>query len=173
MRALILITILAAASGCYYTDANTRLTLSEDISVSVLDPEAGATYETSTDDEPLDIMRRGWAHVAFVVPVDGTDHTYIGRTDAPCTDSTARQRREFPTPTSAIELGGDSARIQRHESFEAPFWAAWDGLLLLPRVIGWHWYNGGEGVSPDISYDRYPDHTLTDTERALWLGVGP
>ena len=169
MRALILIPVLALLTGCYSQD-NLRLTVAKTVALSAIDPSAEESYLDSPTGEPLNLKRTNWETYTFLVPVDGTDHHYIGRMDRPCTDKTARQRDELPTVESAVELGGDSGQTQAYEALEAPFWAAGDALLLIPRLIGWEIANRRAAVSPDISYQRYPTGSLTPEQRRLWLG---
>ena len=169
MRRTLLLLSVIALTGCY-TDGNSRQTLGDDVGLSIIDPEAEVTYLDLPPSPPLNVMRTGWERTEFLVPVDGTDHVYLGRTDLPCTDQTARQRREYPTPESATDTDGDSIKTQRREAIEAPFWAAWDCLLLLPRLIGWQAANQSRAVSPDVNYARYPSDEITPVERALWLG---
>ncbi len=96
--------------------------------------------------------RSNWDRTVVAVPVDGTAHhpTYVQRLIV--TDSTARQRQEYPTAESALELTQGSGETQ---AWEAPLQSvqAFRDLLLGPfRLIGqppWRvrW-------SPDESYAR-------------------
>jgi hypothetical protein len=170
-RLLMLAGVLPILGGCI-VDGNLRTTLSDNVGLTVMDPGVQETY-LDIPASPLDVHRSNWKPVTLLVPVDGTDHTYLGRTDLPCTVATARQRGEFPTGESAIDLDGDTGDVQAYEAVEAPFWAAGDAILLVPRLVGWIMANKVDAVSPDINYERYPTPELTDEERAIWLGESP
>jgi len=171
-RKLVSLLVLVPLAGCY-TPNNTRLTLADDVGLTVFDPEAGSTYtDIPTIPNRLDVYRRNWRPLAFYVPVDGTEHYYLARTDSTCTDSTERQRGEFPTAIGATRVGGGerSDRAQAYEGVEAPFWAAWDAVAMIPRLVGWSIANQWRAVSPDVDYVRYPVRPLHPSERRIWLG---
>lgn len=172
IRTLVCLLVLAPLAGCY-TPNNSRMTLADTIGLTVFDPDAASTYtDIPTIPDRLDVYRRNWRPLPFYVPVDGTDHFYLARTDSTCTDSTPRQKGQFPTALSAVDVDGDarSDRTQAYEAVEAPFWAAWDALLMAPRLIGWSIANGERAVSPDVDYIRYPTKPLHPSERRIWLG---
>jgi hypothetical protein len=169
-RSAILLPLLAGilTGGCI-GDSNNRITLSDSVGVTSLDPSVEETY-LDIPTKPLEIYRSNWDTVTFLLPVDGTDHTYLGRTDMPCTEATARQRGEYPTPLSALDLDGDTGDVQAYEMVESHFWAAGDAILLVPRLIGWTLADRLDAVSPDRNYERRPVSKLTDMEREVWLG---
>lgn len=170
--ALAMLLILPLLGGCF-KERNTRPYLSQDIGLTTLEPETAlASADVPSRRGSLDLYRRNWPTQTFLVPVDGTDHLYLGRTDSTCTTSTARQRREYPTGETALELDGGSGGRQVFEAVEAPFWAAGDAILLLPRYVYWIVVNRAAAVSPDIDYVRYPTWPLDTNSRAIWLGEG-
>src|SRR5690606_11428909 len=99
------------------------------------------------------IIRSDWEPTVIFVPVDGTAHfpTYAERLHL--TSATTRQRREYPTPTSALELTEGSGNDQAMEALGNVGLSVLDVVLLLPRLVvepAWHvrW-------SPDVAYARY------------------
>jgi hypothetical protein len=81
------------------------------------------------------LNRAHWEPVPVVVPVDGVDGLPTYSRHHAFTDATARQRGEFPTPISALELGGDSLEARRDEALFAPLDSFAQALLVLPRFF--------------------------------------
>lgn len=99
------------------------------------------------------IDRADWNERAYLVMQDGTRHHPRLTTGGPrYTDAIPRQRGEYPTAMSALDLSADHG-AQFWEAVAAPFWAATDVVLFIPRAI----LNGGPGAvvaSPDRVYER-------------------
>jgi hypothetical protein len=100
------------------------------------------------------LSRDNWAPVAFSVPVSGVEHKPIYTDDKPQrTDSTARQRGEFPTQASAAQNSDDaSLGDQAAEAALAPVRAGWDILWMVPKMIATP--PGRTVSSPRVAYER-------------------
>lgn len=80
--------------------------------------------------------RSHWKVRAVVMPVDGTSHRPTYATGPAYTHSTARQRGEFPTIETALELGDRESRWSEvFEGLAWPFWAGADVALAPARMI--------------------------------------
>jgi hypothetical protein len=89
------------------------------------------------DDPPslTSLDRSGWRPVAVVVPVDGVASRRTYAYEQLLTVSTARQRGDFPTEISALELSGGTRQVQALEGLANPLTALVDGLVMVPRMI--------------------------------------
>lgn len=81
------------------------------------------------------LSRASWEPVAFVVPVDGIDGYPTYSRQHLFADATARQRGEFPTPISSLELAGDSLDDRRDEALFAPLDSFAQAMLIVPRLF--------------------------------------
>jgi len=114
--------------------------------------EPQARTPRSSEPTLAGLDRSNWERTTLMVPVDGTAHrpTYVQRIIG--TNSSARQRREYPTAESALEMTQGSGHDQ---SIEAPLQhaqAAYDLVLGLPRMFLQLPYR--TRWSPDESYER-------------------
>jgi len=156
--------ILAAAgasallAGC--VDSNSRATVGESIVLPAMQPSAPIPDEYPQDGSSLTgLDRSNWTAMTFLVPVDGTHHRPTYADAFFIADVTRRQRGEYPTLESALDLDGskygDCASQQRFaEGFLVPARAMLDAVAMPVRLVGepqtW------EYVSPKISYERQP-----------------
>lgn len=104
--------------------------------------------------------RENWASMEFLVPVAGVEHKPLYMGDKPRrTDSTARQRGEYPTQASATEgSDGRSTVRQTYEALWAPLRATWDMVMFVPRMfVAPPWRTVS---SPRDGYARGPHQTL-------------
>ncbi len=86
-------------------------------------------------DEPslTSIDRSGWDEKPVLAPVDNR-YLFPGVSLRPdYSEALARQRGDYPTVDSAVELSGPESAAHA-EMWAGPIWAAWD-LVLLPRVF--------------------------------------
>ncbi len=81
------------------------------------------------------LNRGAWEPVPFVVPVDGIDALPTYSRHTRFTASTARQRGDYPTPISALELSGDSLVDRRDEALFAPIDSFAQALFIVPRFF--------------------------------------
>lgn len=142
---------LLALSGCA-KPANDRLRLGACEVLPAFQTNAHALPPAGPSVTGLD--RSGWAPIAYVVPVHGTAHQ---PTYAPShfeLDTLPRQRGEFPTVESALDLGEPDLGQEASLTFRNQLWALFDTFLIVPRFVlrppcATDW-------SPDTTYDRVP-----------------
>jgi hypothetical protein len=132
---------LAATLGACSSPANDRNALGSEHAGTRVRLEATAdvprTEHPATPDAPslsavAPLARGHWGVTTITVPSDGV-HAYrtysrwVSRTD-----ESARQRGEFPTPTTALDLTADrSGRLR--EMAVGPGWALIEGAAMIPR----------------------------------------
>ncbi|MBL8962644.1 MAG: hypothetical protein KF787_06440 [Phycisphaeraceae bacterium] len=122
---------LLPLAGC--VSDNDRLTIGQEVKLEVFstgpDDTAPVAQGGSLVPEenvwtvgrtPQSIDRSGWERTEFVVPVDGTGHRPTYTAWVMLKNSTARQRGDFPTAESALELTGGFTDEQFTESWTAP-----------------------------------------------------
>ena len=151
--------LAAALSGCASPE-NDRMTLGQSVRLETFSPaapppqsEADAAAAQVATRSITGMSRSNWAMTPILVPVDGVYHrqTYAKRLSG--TDSTRRQRREFPTANSALELTEGSEEDQQGEAVVNVLLAASDVILLIPRaLVDWPLK---QRISPDEAYERY------------------
>jgi hypothetical protein len=152
IRACMLAAVLTFA-GCVSPD-NDRITIGHELRTGSFQtaalPEPVAQVQTPS---VTGIDRSNWARTDFSIPVDGTVHhpTYAKRVIV--ADRTARQRGQYPTASTALELWGGSADEQEWEALLNQLRSLGD-LVLLPLnvILQRPWVRR---MSPDIAYERY------------------
>lgn len=153
----VLVPVLAAVlSGCVMP-ANDRFAIGEGLEVEAIGPRSTPVPPTAASQVAspslTGISRDNWAPLEYRVPVDGTVHTRIYAKRTFWADKTARQRGEYPTALSALEMINGSEDQQGLEALNNQFRAVTDLVLLLPRMAIWlPWV---EKRSPDDAYRRY------------------
>lgn len=113
------------------------------VRLAALEGDANARSETPADrvDPPslaaggAGLDRSAWPLLTLDVPYDTTGGTSRYTRDYRYTETTARQRGEYPTPLSALELDGDTIEAQRDEAIVNPLMHLTQAALLLPRMI--------------------------------------
>jgi len=134
-RRLTLAGLLPAAlclAGCMHAE-NDRLRLGACETLPVFQTQPHALPPAGTSVSGLD--RSEWAPVAFVVPVHGTAHQPTYAPSAFELADLPRQRGEFPTPESALDLGEPSLGTEVVQAARTHGLAALDALLLVPRLL--------------------------------------
>ncbi len=99
---------------------------------------AGTRSETPRRDDAPSISglsRASWGRQSIVVPVEGTYALRRYARSYQMTDTTARQRGDFPTPLSSLEVTGDTRDEQAVEILAAGPYAFYEGLVLIPRLF--------------------------------------
>lgn len=94
--------------------------------------EAVHAVRDATSAASLD--RTHWGRLVVEAPVDGVSASPTYTRSFSRTQVTARQRGEFPTPVSALELSGD-AQGQREEAWLGAPRALGGAVLLIPRLF--------------------------------------
>ncbi|MDX2146840.1 MAG: hypothetical protein SFZ23_04900 [Planctomycetota bacterium] len=166
---------LLSLPGC--VKENHRLSIGRDeVHLEALEPEAAqATMPlelSQTPSEPLSIAPRGlerreWTGLAVNVPQDLTRHrpTYARRFFR-LPQETARQRGEYPTPETALELEGEREGERMLDALVfQPLNVAGDTILLVPRMV---WFapwkeRGSVRESPRWGYERWVEEENPET----------
>jgi hypothetical protein len=154
------VVVLAAAflSGCI-AEQNDRMTIGRSLQLETFyppaaaEPPAGVPVLAEQPPSLTGIIRSEWEPTVIFVPVDGTAHHPTYAEYLRLADATTRQRREYPTPTSALELTEGSEQDQAWEAVGNIGLTLLDLIVLVPRLVvepAWRvrW-------SPDVAYARY------------------
>ncbi len=99
---------------------------------------AGARDETPrSDDAPslAGLTRASWARQTVSVPVEGTYAFRRYSRNYQITETTSRQRGDFPTPLSTLELTGETQNDQLLETLVSGPYAFYEGVTLVPRFF--------------------------------------
>jgi hypothetical protein len=134
-------------SGC--VSQNERVTIGDNLpieAISQASPTAMNAGEMPATPGPMDqapsitgIDRSSWTPMTYVVPVDGVGHQPIYRSDHKILLATARQRLEFPTAETCLELDGRPDRPVLGEEFSEavsqPVIALGEAVLIVPRLV--------------------------------------
>jgi hypothetical protein len=160
VNTLLPVALLSAAllTGCI-AEQNDRMTLGRSVQLEGFFPPAATEPPEGVPvlaDQPptlTSIIRSDWEPTVIFVPVDGTAHHPTYAEHLRLANSSTRQRREYPTPTSALELTEGSEQDQAWEAAGNFGLTVLDLVLLLPRLIvepAWRvrW-------SPDVAHARY------------------
>lgn len=128
----------AAVSGCVSPD-NDRITIGRSLRLEAFTPSpiVDAPVRPSQVQVPslTGVDRSNWESTLILVPVDGVAHRPTYSKQVLVTDKTRRQRREYPTYLSALDLYGGSQTQQELEAVYNQLIAASDYVLLLPRTL--------------------------------------
>jgi len=165
----------AMMTGC--VDSNSRTTIGETVVLPAMVPSPPIPEAYQQDGPSLTgLDRSNWEAVTFLVPVDGTHHRPSYADPFFLTDVTRRQRGEYPSLESSLDLDGalygDKASCQRfEEGFLVPGRALVDAVSIPVRLIGepqtW------EYVSPKVNYQREPVNRLLFLPPSLRKSEGP
>lgn len=102
----------------------------------------------------IGLSRAHWQQTVVSVPVDGLASKPTFASKHLMTNTTARQRGQYPTDMTALELDGDTGWTQVGETVLSPFSAAWDGTRMIFYDL-WAAPVWEEGVYPlRPPYDR-------------------
>lgn len=114
--------------------------------------------ETSPLSDPS-LAQRPWPEMTLLVPNDGVRNRPVYRTQYLFLNQNRRQRGEFPTPESALDLETGAYGEHLLDAFVIhDAGSVVDGGILLPRLFLYPpWTRRG---SPRITYDRAPDPSL-------------
>jgi hypothetical protein len=99
--------------------------------------------------------RSNWTEKTILVPVDGVGHRPHYAESVQLKNSTARQRGEFPTALSALEVTGGFTDEQLVETFTQPLVIFGSAVILPARLLIDPQWN--VRYSPNRSYDRWPE----------------
>ncbi|HZW09023.1 MAG TPA: hypothetical protein VFF69_03890 [Phycisphaerales bacterium] len=159
----VLCATLGALALCACTrQANDRLALGEDIVPAAFAHEA---QRTPTDARVLGLDRSNWEPMVYEIPVNGVAHQPIYAPTTFGLETLPRQRGEYPTSLSSLDLGEPSPASDLGQMFRSHGQAVLDAALLLPRLVlrpptATDW-------SPRVSYDRASASVIS----APWCGA--
>ena len=141
-------------------ESNTRNRLGDDVTLQAFRPASQvlSSEDTQRADDPPSLTsldRSAWEPSVYSLPVDGTQHRPTYRVQFPNGPSTLkRQRGEYPTTSSALELDGGStwSRDRFFESILEPIHASLE-LARMPFAMAIYqpWR---QAWSPMGSYER-------------------
>jgi len=131
--------LIGAVAGCAHS--NDRSTVGHpDLAgafrvAAFTDEGTGGAVPVSDGPSLTGMSRADWAPATVLVPVDGVAalRTYAPRHH--WTDETARQRGDYPTAVTALELDGATYWTQVAEGGAAPFLAFADAFALPFRMV--------------------------------------
>ncbi|MCA9298820.1 MAG: hypothetical protein KDA28_07125 [Phycisphaerales bacterium] len=142
--------LLASLSGCMVQD-NERLTLGTHTHLAAIDKDPDAATQASGDLQA--IHRRQWRPMTYLVPVDGTAHRHLYRTNASGPRADERQRGEHPDAHSALTRT-ESSDAMRMETIMGPIWCFYD-VIRMPVMLFLE-PQSDVVYSPLESYERMP-----------------
>ena len=150
--------LVALIPAC--AESNSRNRIGDDVTLRTFQPASQvlSSEDTQRADDPPSLTsldRSGWEPAVYSLPVDGTQHRPTYRVQFPNGPSTLkRQRGEYPTTSSALELDGGStwSSDRFFESILEPIHASLE-LVRMPfaMVIYQPWR---KAWSPMGSYER-------------------
>ncbi|MFN0011152.1 MAG: hypothetical protein ACKVS8_05845 [Phycisphaerales bacterium] len=154
-----------ALPGCFAPQNNSNA-LGDSATLPALTPDTPTGIRTArvgSPDPPSlaanSFSRDHWAVARFSVPLDSAAHqpTYTPLTLS-STDTLARQRSEYPTADSAMDLSTrDSGGQEIIEGFAAPMWAAFDlGLMPVRALLASPFDSAHAPDNPDRPQKRAP-----------------
>lgn len=117
-----------------------------------VDPDLVAPSSEGSRDSTNALNRDQWSTTTVYIPVDGTAHRPTYNSNRRPTQVTARQRGEYPTIQTALELEEDSIDAQIAEAPIALGRAVIDAVSIPGGLVMYH--QGMTRWSPDISYQR-------------------
>lgn len=146
--------VAALMCGACVTEENDDPAIAGKIRLEALTP-APVNESLAPVDRPHTVAERDqWEPILVLVPPDSVAHHPLYRTRFGEADTNRRERGEYPTPLSSLDLTTRSSeRDQQREALLAPLVAAGDVLLMIPRAISRHRYDLKR--SPWASYRRY------------------
>ncbi len=127
----------------------------EPLEVTQLRPDAPYAAFPESHRSVTSLDRSNWTEKTVLVPVDGLGHRPNYAVSLQLKNSTARQRGEFPTALSALEVTGGFTDEQLVESFDQPLIILGSALILPARMLIDPQWN--VRYSPKRSYDRWPE----------------
>lgn len=124
----------AALSGCTSPE-NNRFRFGEDGMIPAFDTDAAAPPADDQIPSVTGLDRADWEPVLFVVPVHGTAHRPIYAPAAFDLDALPRQRGEYPTAETSLDLGEPDCGTEAWFAARTHGMAVVDTVMLLPRFI--------------------------------------
>ncbi len=151
IRPVAALALLSALAACTHSTNDTlRLGESDILSSFTIEPHTLPPVNPGV----TSLSRDNWDTLTLLVPVNGTAHQPTHAPSALDLDTLARQRGEYPTAESSLELGEPDITHEISLATQTHGFAFLDALLLVPRAIlrpptATDW-------SPTISYGRAP-----------------
>jgi hypothetical protein len=141
-----------AAGGCVHTE-NDNIALAGRVGLPGLVGQPAAAPAWPEGPSLTGIDRSNWGRTSIEVPVNGIGHGPLYSHTLYRAHVTRRQRGEYPTPESSLDLVEGSTARQRGEAIAAPFTSIGQIILMTPRMFfqpPW-----SDDYSPKERYERY------------------
>lgn len=124
----------AALAGCAHR-GNDRITLADGLALEAISGSGPGVALSSDRPSVTSIDRAGWQPLEFAVGINGTAHYPNYSRVRTTVRETRRQRGEFPTPESCLDLVAGTQRRQRVEAMTQPFRTLGNAVLIVPRMF--------------------------------------
>lgn len=158
----------AALSGCTSPE-NDRFRFGEDGMIPAFQTDAAALPTDDQIPSVTSLDRSDWEPVVFAVPVHGTAHQPTYAPGVFDLDSLPRQRGEYPTVETSLDLGEPDCGTEAWFAARTHGMAVVDTVLLLPRLVmrphtATDWspvgrYTRLSGQEPAVSAEPTTEHT--------------
>ncbi|MDQ7013534.1 MAG: hypothetical protein Q9O74_06505 [Planctomycetota bacterium] len=150
---LALAALAALLAGCTSAE-NDRFRFGDAAPLAVFEPAADTLADL--DPHATSFDRSGWEPIVMAVPVHGTAHQPTYAPSAFSSDTLPRQRGEYPTAETCLDLGEPDASEDLRVAAATHGMAIVDTVLFIPRLIirpptATDW-------SPAQSYSRVSGH---------------
>lgn len=141
-----------ALAGCVHTE-NDNIALAGRVGLPGLVGEPAVKPAWIDGPSLTGMDRSNWGTASLDVPVNGVGHGPLYYKERRWANATRRQRGEYPTAESSLDLIEGSTGRQRMEAAAAPFMAIGQVLFMVPKMFfqaPW-----SDEYSPRASYERY------------------
>lgn len=133
-RTLVVLLGAAALTGCTSSE-NDRFRFGEDGMIPAFQSEAIGYPDDGQPRSVTGLDRSGWEPMVFAVPVHGTAHQPTYAPSMFDLDTLPRQRGEYPTAETCLDLGEPDCGTQVWFAARTHGVAVIDTVLLLPRLV--------------------------------------
>ncbi len=135
------ITLAASLAACR-TDSNNRAQIGDPkspnaVSLTAMTTSGQRAEAPRSDSTPslAGLSRAGWNRQTITVPLDGVHAYRRYARNFPQTEETARQRGDFPTPLTTLDMPEPYSEEQITEVLVSGPAALYEGLVMVPRFF--------------------------------------
>ncbi len=125
--------IMSIGMGGCMKAQNDRVALGNALVLPAFQANHPMTHDNTPGNASFD--RSAWMPMEFSIPVHGVAHNPVYTEQANTLHTLARQRGEYPTAQTALELGEPDTPERVLQTARAHGMAGLDALLLVPRII--------------------------------------
>ncbi|MCC6659645.1 MAG: hypothetical protein IT437_02040 [Phycisphaerales bacterium] len=143
---------LAFCAGCVHTE-NDNIAIGGRVGLPAIVGQAEPAPAWPEGASVVGIDRSNWGRTTIEVPVNGVGHGPLYYQTRQWTEAVRRQRGQYPTPESSLDLVEGSTGWQRTEALAAPFISIGQIVAMVPKMFfapPW-----SDHFSPREAYDRY------------------